>query len=118
MPVLYELEFLYALGLTLLIEVPILVFLFPVVERRKADWPSLVFAGMFASALTLPYIWFVLPAFVPPSAYVAMAEAFAVLVESGIYCVLLRLAPARAFALSLACNVASFVLGGWLLARF
>ncbi len=118
MPAEYELRFLVALVLTLLIEVPLLLVLVSRFSARRQSTGFVVFVGMSASLLTLPYLWFLLPAFVPLVLLVPIAEAVAVLVETGVYAVLLSLPPSRAFVLSLICNAASFVLGGFLLARF
>lgn len=116
---LYEIRFLQALALTLLIEVPVLLFLFSRLARRPVpSVRALALAGACASALTLPYVWFVLPALVTGFAYVVLAEVFAVALEAFLYAMWFRLDPMRALALSLACNAASYLLGGFLLARF
>ncbi len=114
----YEYRFLQAFALTLLIELPVFLFLHSKLARRAAPLTTLLVVGACASALTLPYVWFVFPAFLQGLPYVVLSEAFAVAAEAVLYAAWLRLAPARSLALSVACNVASYLVGGFLLARF
>lgn len=108
----YAVDFLIALVLTLLIELPVLWVLARGAFRLKAvSTRRLLGVGALGSLLTLPVLWFVLPAFLSPAAAIALGEALAVLAEA---LLLWRLLPARplvAVVLSLAANLASFLLG-------
>lgn len=85
--------------------------LFRVPAKRMPD-RLLLFAGIFSSACTLPYVWFVLPGLLSPwLAYVVAAESFAVIAETLIYLMVLRMRLKEAFLLSLICNMLSFGLG-------
>ncbi len=107
--------FFFSLFFTILAETPAIF----VLARRWLKMPArripdrlLLFAGIFASACTLPYVWFVLPGlFSPWLLYAASAESFAVLAEALIYFMVLRVKLREAFLLSLICNMFSFLLG-------
>lgn len=107
----YVVDFLIALVLTLLIELPVLwvlargVFKLPVSTRR------LLAVGALGSLLTLPVLWFVLPVFMNPPAAIALGEVLAVGVEALLLWRLLPARPLAAVVLSLAANLASFLLG-------
>ncbi|TAN47898.1 MAG: hypothetical protein EPN21_16200 [Methylococcaceae bacterium] len=73
---------------------------------------TVLWAGVFPSMATLPYIWFVFPAFIGQRhLYIATSEVFAVVAEALIIATMLRLKPTVGLALSLAANAASFLLG-------
>lgn len=107
--------FFFSLFFTILAETLALFLL----ARRWFCWPQrrmpgrlLLFAGILASACTLPYVWFVFPAlFASRLPYIIAAESFAVLAEALIYLMVLRIPLKEAFLLSLACNALSFGLG-------
>jgi hypothetical protein len=118
----YGIQFLFALFMTVLIEVPVL-FLF---IRKLFDLPEkkiplkrLVFFGFLASFATIPYLWFVLKDLFSYSLltyggrwiFVILAEASITLFEATIYYFSLNLSLKRAFAVSFACNAASFLIG-------
>ncbi|MBW8888662.1 MAG: hypothetical protein JF616_12975 [Fibrobacteres bacterium] len=106
--------FLQALGLTVAIETTVLwgvTRLF----RRGGTPPStgrVLACGILCSSATLPYLWFVLPAWVQDRhALMAIGEPAVTLVEAGILALALPAGPARALALSFACNLVSFLMG-------
>ncbi len=108
----YAVDFLIALVLTLLIELPVLwVLARGVFKLAGVPTRRLLGVGALGSLLTLPVLWFVLPAFLSPAAAIAVGEVLAVVIEA---LLLWRLLPARplvAVVLSLAANLASFLLG-------
>lgn len=109
--------FLAALALTLLLETLVLVAawrLFPGLARPRWRLREVLLAGALPSALTLPYLWFVLPAFVGGSHYLPVGETLVVIVETPLLALLLRANLRTATLLSLACNAVSFGLGGLL----
>jgi hypothetical protein len=115
----YEYQFLKALGFTIVIETAVLF----IIVRRIFSIPRsaisnslLLFSGIISSGLTLPYLWFVLPAFIKGhQLYVATGEASAVFVEMAIYWFVLKLNIKRCFFLSVVANLCSYSLGVLLL---
>jgi hypothetical protein len=111
----YELKFLFFLIFTLVIEIPALVLCVRLIRKKEEPTLSLfliICVGFLASFATLPYVWFVLPAFIQIYLYYMIAaEVFAFGMEGLIYTFLLKLPFHRAMLFSLICNALSF-LGG------
>ena len=109
----YEQKFLLALFFTLISEVPVVFFLVKYFLKYKdLKIPTIIFVGILASVLTLPYLWFILPAFVVNRiTYLIVGESLVVLVEAIIYFKLLKLKVIDAFVVSLIANIASIILG-------
>jgi len=112
---LYEIRFLQALALTVAVEVPALFLLLRYVFKARGgglEAYRIALAGLFASAATLPYLWFVVPAFVDSRGMqITAGEIVVVLTEALFYAVVLRLGFPRALALSAAANAASVAVG-------
>jgi hypothetical protein len=111
---LYEILFLKGLVFTVLVEAAVFfpLYYFWLGKRSAAELLYGIFVCAAASVLTLPYVWFIIPAFVPDrTVYMISAEAFAFLLEAIIYRVLLKCRYREAFVLSLVCNAGSFGLG-------
>ena len=109
---LFETHFLLALVLSWAIEVPVLVALLRFVFRnRTLSVPRIIAAGLLCTALTLPYLWFVLPPFVDAAYYLPAGECLVVLVEAAVLYWTLGLDIKKAGACSLVMNAASFFLG-------
>lgn len=110
-----EARFLVALAVTVVVETAVLVALVRLLVKAQAGRPGLarcLFAGFFASFATLPYLWFVLPAFVRPyGVLVATGEAGVVIVEATAYVFLLDLPFRTTLVLSLCANLASIAVG-------
>ncbi len=71
-------------------------------------------AGLFASFMTIPYVWFVFPYLLrwPSGLHVLIAaESFAFLLEALFFRTFLKIGWGPALALSLACNILSYFLG-------
>ncbi|WP_133527192.1 hypothetical protein [Flavobacterium sp. 245] len=112
-PDIQVLSFLKALLLTLFIETCIL-FLFFKTKYKEATITNklLLFTGIIASFATLPYVWFVFPAFIQSRIpYITVSECFAVLVESVIIYKLLKIEYKKALLVSMICNMVSFSIG-------
>ncbi len=109
---LYETRFLLALITTWLIEIPILFALIRFVFRDKT-LPAIriISTGALCTALTLPYLWFILPPYVDAANYIVIGETLVFLIEAFILNRLLPLKPAPALVCSFAMNLASFLLG-------
>ena len=109
---LYETRFLLALVTTWAIEIPVLFALirFGFRERRI---PLITIAGVWAlcTALTLPYLWFVLPPFVDAAYYPLIGEVLVGVVEAIILNRVAGLSAKQAVVCSLVMNAVSFGLG-------
>lgn len=116
MPTLYEARFLIALALTVLVETAVLVFLARVVFKRGLpviSLPRLLFAGVFCSFATLPYLWFIAPWLfrsATPLSIVA-GELSVALLEAAAYRFFLPINLGKAAIFSVACNLASVAIG-------
>ena len=109
----YEEAFIISLFLTILTETPVVLLMIRYLFKDKATkTPKIIAVSCLASALTLPYLWFVLPQFVPDwNIYFTLGESLVIMIESLIYFYLFRLRPLNAFALSLVANTVSMSLG-------
>jgi hypothetical protein len=109
---LYETRFLLALVTTWCIEIPVLTALIRF-AFRNTTLPTIRIIGIGAlcTALTLPYLWFILPPYVDAVYYIIIGETLVFLVEAGILNRLLGLKPMTALVCSFVMNAASFLLG-------
>jgi len=109
----YEQEFLFSLLLTLIVEIPIAVFLVKYLYKHKEiKFSKIVSSSFAASALTLPYFWFVLPAYISNrGVYIFGGEFVIIFIEAIIYNQLLKLKLSEAVIVSLIANIASILLG-------
>jgi hypothetical protein len=109
----YEQEFLITLVLTLIVEIPVVVLLVKYFFKDKSIKISkIIFAGLIATTLTLPYFWLVLPFFISSRTfYIIIGEILVILVETIIYKQILDTKLLKAFLLSLIANVASIIAG-------
>lgn len=110
----YEGMFLRALGATVAIETATLWGLTRLAGRGGDRPPTgrVLANGILCSSATLPYLWFVLPAWVQGrTALMAIGEPAVTLAEAGILALALPAEPAKALALSFACNLISFLIG-------
>lgn len=110
----YEQIFLWALLMTLLIEVPVVFLVNKYIYKNKNNI-YVLFTGIVSSVLTLPYFWFILPAFISNRiVYIIVGEISIVLIEAFIYYCILKLKFSQAIIISLIANIAS-ILGGLLI---
>ena len=107
----YEIQFLKALALTILIELPLLWIVVRKLFREKKPAAFLLFTGLTANLSPLPLAWFLFPAFLKQAPYVMVTEIFAVLFETAAYGIILKIPTKKAFMVSLGCNAFSFLLG-------
>jgi hypothetical protein len=113
---LYETRFLLALITTWAIEIPVLIALIRFVFRDKAiPIIKIIGIGALCTALTLPYLWFILPPYVDAAYYVMIGETLVFLVEALLLNRLLGVSVKVALACSFLMNAASFILGMYLL---
>lgn len=110
----YALQFLAALLVTQLSELPVVWYL---LSRHVADNGERLGAGriatacFFANMATLPYLWFVYPEIFPYRAAITLGEATALFAEALLYMILLRVSLRSAFFCSLVANVFSVLVG-------
>lgn len=109
---LYETRFLLALVTTWVIEITVLIAIIRYVFRDKTlPVPKIISTGALCTALTLPYLWFILSPYVDAANYIIIGETLVFLVEAFILNRLLGLKPAVALVCSFFMNLASFLLG-------
>lgn len=107
----YEVLFLYSLIITLTVEVPVVFLLVKYLYKNTDKW-GIVFAGIISSTLTLPYFWFILPAFITNRfIYIFIGEAVIIFIEAFIYFRLLKLRFYQALFVSFVANLASVLVG-------
>ena len=108
----YETKFLLSLIVTLIIEVPILiVFVKYTIKPQHFSIRKIIMVGIIASTLTLPYLWFVLIAYLPANYYILLGEIFVILTEALIYYQILDLKLHKALYISLIANIISILVG-------
>ncbi len=109
---LYETRFLLALATSCAVEIPVLAALIRFVFRDKTlPLVRIIGAGALCTALTLPYLWFVLPPYADAAYYPLIGETMVVIVEAVVLNLVLGLGLKAAAACSLAMNAVSFLLG-------
>ena len=99
-----------AFGLTLLVEVPIAIWLLAMVDKRPARRVAIV---VLANLATHPLVWFLFPGLALGSAArFALSEAWAVGAETAVYTIVWPALPVRRAALvSLIANASSVAVG-------
>jgi hypothetical protein len=111
----YAVLFLKALLLTDAIETVVLFLVIRLwfrIGRSELSNSLLLFAGIFCSATTLPYLWFVLRWFIAQhGVFLAVGEPAVFLVEAVFYYFVLKIGVKRSLAVSFLCNLASFLIG-------
>lgn len=110
----YEKLFLISLILTVVIETLVLFvllrFLFKIRSSRISN-KKIIFTGLVASGLTLPYLWFIFPRFLNATYYIYPGEILVILAEMFLIKYLLEIKYWKAILISIIANVASFILG-------
>ena len=109
----YEISFLKALILTIVIETTVLFLMYKLVFKTLAikNWLILL-TGILATFSTLPYLWFILPLLIKTKLYyIIVSEVSAVLIESVIILGLLRINYKKALIISITCNMSAFLTG-------
>ena len=115
----YSQLFIWALAVTVAIESVVACaqkFFFGKWFKIKAGYPALIAVTIFASCLTLPYVWFFFPEFIKNrSQFIIVSEIFAWLIESLFYAVTLKIPIHKALLFSFCANSVSFLLGLFLI---
>jgi len=109
---LYQTRFLISLFITLIIEISVLFLMLRFFyKNKKISARKIIVVGFFASALTLPYLWFVLSPYISLNYYIYIGELFVFLVEALVYNQFLGLDFKKALSVSFVCNLLSFIVG-------
>lgn len=109
----YEISFIKALIITILIECTILFILsYTLFKKQQLKSTSILLTGFFASFATLPYFWFILPIFIQNKIqYTISSEILAVVIETFLIHGFLKTTLKQSFIISLICNSISFGIG-------
>lgn len=110
----YELMFMRALAVTVAVETVALwvVTRLPWPIETRPSFFRLAAGGFISSFATLPYLWFVLPAWIQGYyPLMAVGELGVTLVEGLILAAVLSIRPGKGLVISLFCNVISFLFG-------
>lgn len=97
--------------LTIAVETTVLFFLMRYVfKKHELSTKQLLFAGIFASFATIPYVWFVFPNVMmwPRQTSLHYSEPFVAVVEAIWYRFALKTDWKTSFAISIICNLASY----------
>lgn len=109
MPGEMEKAFLFALAATIAVESAALLILLKLALKTDINSGRIVFVGTLASSLTLPYVWFIFPAFIRNMAsYHMISELFVVLIEAILFAKLLKIGYRKAGLVSFISNMASY----------
>nr|WP_321355497.1 hypothetical protein [uncultured Draconibacterium sp.] len=111
----YEKDFISALLITILAEVICFFILIRspyFKEIRKNGWPKMLAVVALATITTLPYLWFILPAFVSDKLwYHIIGEIGVVVIESLIFFLFFKIHYRKMLLLAFLCNLFSYLLG-------
>jgi hypothetical protein len=118
----FEVRFLISLAITVVVETAVIVsctrFWFKI-PSSQLTLRRCLFAGSFASFATLPYLWFVLPAFVHSyPLLITGGETGVFIIEAVAYIFLLDLPLRKTAVLSFLANFASIIAGMILMPPF
>lgn len=112
----YVHQFLLSWAFTIVVETAVFIALVRIgfkIPRKRISTTKLLLGGLFASSITIPWVWFVFPVLFYSSITVAVAigEAFAFVMEAIFYVFAFEFSVRRAILISLVANAASFLLG-------
>ena len=112
----YVHQFLLNWSFTLLVETVVFIVLVRWYFRiSKVDVPltQLILGGIFASTITIPFVWFVFPILLYYSTVSAIAagEIFAFVIEAIFYIFAFKFSLRQAVIISFVANASSFLLG-------
>ncbi len=109
---LLETRFLLSLILTCVIEIPIVLIFYKIIFKlKKISNLKVLFIAFIASALTLPYLWFILPRYINTIYYIYIGEILVFLIEALIYYKFLDIQFNKALIISFVANLVSFLIG-------
>jgi len=111
----YTYSFLLYLTITIITE-SIVIFLLLrklfKIDKTKLKSSTIIANTIFASALTLPYVWYIFPYLISNfTLSIWISEILVLVVESIFYQIFLKIEVKKAFILSLLANLVSYGLG-------
>jgi hypothetical protein len=110
----YTLQFLGSTIYSILVEVMVVALLIRfVLKLKNIYWYNIVTAGTFATLATIPYVWYIFPIlfYYSSTTGLLLGEIFAVVVETIVYTLWLRLPLDKAFMIVLLANLVSYYTG-------
>lgn len=112
----YEINFLYSLIVTVFIELVVMYGMLSYVFNKNIKISEVLAVGFLPSFATLPYVWFVFPVFFKEeyALYLWVSEGFVLFVEMFMISYLLKFTLKDALYLSFIANLASYFLGTWI----
>lgn len=111
----YEVKFIISFLVTQAVEIPTVILLYYLLTKRL--YYSSFITAFIASALTLPYLWFVFPSFFSVDQYVLIGELCVFIVEALVYKAYLRIQLKYALIFAFIANLLSYLVGFLLLAK-
>jgi len=108
----YEIDFLYALMVTITVETIVIYILLYYFNREKIVAKNILLVGVLPSFATLPYLWFIFPIFMIKdySSYLIIGELFVTLTETFIIKGILQITLKKALFYSTIANICSYSL--------
>lgn len=108
----YEIQFLYALIITLISEIIVSVFIFKKFLSYEISLSRIITASAIVSILTLPYFWFVLPFFITDHTwFILIGEFGIVIIEAYLLYFQLGILWKHAGIVSIVANTVSIIIG-------
>jgi hypothetical protein len=112
----YVHQFLFSWVFTLFVETLVFIALvrqYFKIPKTDISLMRLITGGVFASTITIPFVWFIFPVLIYNSIVVAVVvgEVFAFVVEAIFYVFAFKFSVRQAVLISLFANAASFLLG-------
>ena len=108
----YEIQFMYALVLTLITEILVTVVIFKKFLTYKIQISRVIIASAIVSILTLPYFWFVLPFFITDRVWFMLCGEMSIfIIEAWLLWFQLKISWKHAVIISLCANVVSIIVG-------
>jgi len=108
---LYETLFLQSLIFTWIVEIPLLYLAVRYIVKPAEKPVDIIVTGLMMTALTLPYLWFVMPPFLDMSWYPLNGEIVVIVLEAAIIWYMLKVRPLYSIIISAFLNAASYILG-------
>lgn len=104
-------DFLIAWLLTLTLELPVIYLLL----HQSAPKLKVLFAGLMASTLTLPWLWFVLSHWMDYNQQLLIGESLVIVIEAALLASWLQTRFRLALPTAILANLTSLLIGTWIL---
>jgi hypothetical protein len=106
-----NLDFIITILSILVVELPILFIIGKFILKGEYGTDSIIYSGTIATAMSVPYIWYVCPLFFNTSLayYLYISQFIGILIEAIVFNNALRMSFNRALIISVIINIASFL---------